>query len=215
MTDLPQLQQALVVAARRRNRLTRARSAIVGLAAVAAVMVAASTALDGREREREVSARPQPSPVLTAREAADRFAVLRDESRLTKRPSGFDAGPGSQTYRIRLQEDLSYYVTVGERLCTAVAGSMGFGGGCLDSEELKDFAEGRLGVETARLGPAGGVAVFALVPDGTRDAAITANDDGITEPLPIKDNLVAVFLEARSVSVSWTTPDGERFTSRP
>jgi hypothetical protein len=213
VTDLPQLQQALVLAARRRNRLARARSALIGLAAVAAVMVAASTALDGRERELEVSATPR--PVLTAREAADRFAVLRDESRLTKRRSGFDAGPGSQTYRIPLgQENLSYYVTVGERLCTAVASSTGFGGGCLDSEELKDFAEGRLGVETAPLGPVG-VLIFALVPDGTRDATITADDDAITESLPIKDNLLGVALESRSVSLSWTTPDGERFTAHP
>ena len=34
MTDLPQLQEALVGAARRRNRRSRARSVAVGLAAV-------------------------------------------------------------------------------------------------------------------------------------------------------------------------------------
>jgi hypothetical protein len=210
MTDLPQLQNALVVAARRRNRLARARSALVGLAALAAVLVAAVSALDVRDRELEVSAPPAPSPssVLTPRAAADRFAVLRDESRLTKQSSGFDAGPGSQTYRIRLQGSLFYYLTVGERMCASVVGKGGFGGGCLDRKEIKSFAEGRLGVE------GDSDLIYALVPDGTRDASITYRD-GTTESVPIKDNLLKVVPSKPPAKVSWTTPDGERFTSRP
>ena len=208
MTDLPQLQHALVAAARRRNRLARARSALVGLAALAAVLVAAASALDVRDREFEVSAPPSPSSVLTPRGAADRFAVLRDESRLTKQSSGFDAGPGSQTYRVRLQGSLFYYVTVGERMCISVVDKSGFGGGCLGPEAIKDFSEGRLGVEGDR------DLIYALVPDGTRDASITYRD-GTTEPVPIKDNLLKVAPSKPPAKVSWTTPDGERFTSRP
>ena len=213
MTDLPQLQQALVGAARRRNRFARARSALVGLATLAAVMVVAATALDGREREIEAVATPQPPTVLTARAAADRFAILRDESRLVKPSSncrGPNDGPGSQTYLMRRQGGISFCATVGQQqIWLSAASKDGFGGGNVPFE---DFAEGRIGV--AKIPSGDGDLVYAIVPDGTRDARLTYRD-GTTESVPIEDNFLGVVADKPVAKVSWTTPDGERFTSRP
>ena len=213
MTDLPQLQQALVGAARRRNRFARARSALVGLATLVAVIVVAATALDGREREIEAVATPQPTTALTARAAADRFAILRDESRLAKPSSnchGPDAGPGSQTYLVRRQGGISFCATIGQQgIWLSAASKDGYSGGDVPSE---DFAEGRIRAATVAAGD--GDLVYAIVPDGTRDARLTYRD-GTTESVPIEDNFLGVVADKPAATVSWTTPDGQRFTTEP
>lgn len=82
MSDLPQLQTALIAAASRRNRRARVRASLVGLSLLAGIVIAAAPAIIGTEREH--TAEPPPTPGLTAREVADRFAVLRDDARLTE-----------------------------------------------------------------------------------------------------------------------------------
>ena len=218
MTDLPQLQQALVGAARRRNRRARARSALVGLAALAAVVIAAATGFDGREREREVTAAPPrpPSAALTAREAANRFAVLRDESRLTKRPCFGENEPGSQTYVMRRQYGLYFCATVApQAICVSTYRPGGGGhGGCFDSgsKKLERLAEGRFGAGT--ISTRDGDLIYATVPDGTRDARVTYRD-GTIESVPVEDNFLGVVADKPPATVSWTTPDGKRFTTEP
>lgn len=212
MTDLPQLQQALVGAARRRNRRARARSALVGLAALAAFTIAAAPAFDGPEREREVTAPPAHSSAPTAREAADRFAVLRDESRRVENFRGLDAGPGSLTYRWLRRGGYSYYASVGENICFDIHGAGGRSFGCLNSDDLDDFAEGRYaGIGALPLD--GEIFISALVPDGTRDGRLTYRD-GTTQPVPIRGNVLAVLVDEMPAKVSWATPNGERFASR-
>ena len=218
MTDLPQLQQALVIAARRRNRLARARSALVVMATLSAVIFAAASALDGREREREFTAGPPrpPSAALTAREAANRFAVLRDESRLTRRPCFGENEPGSQTYVMGRQYGLYLCATVTpQAICVWTSRPGGGGhGGCFDSEsrKLERLAEGRFGVAT--ISTRDGDLIYATVPDGTRDARVTYRD-GTIESVPVEDNFLGVLADKPPATVSWTTPDGKRFTTEP
>jgi hypothetical protein len=197
MTDLPQLQEALVRAAGRRNRRTRIRSALVSSAAIVAAAAIAVTSLPGeRDVEREVSATPQPSSALTPREAADRFAVLRDESRRETCRTPFDDSPGSVGYLLGREGDVAICATVGQQqICLSASNLNGFGGGCMSSTELEDFAEGRTQAASTPLRD--GRLIYAVVPDGTRNGKLTYRD-GTTARAPI---------------VSWTTPSGERFTS--
>jgi hypothetical protein len=219
MTDLPQLQEALVGAARRRNRRSRARSAVVGLAAVAAVVIVAATAFKGPgEREREVATPPTPTPAPlsatpTAREAADRFAVLRGDSHLVQDVRGLDVEKGAQTYLWLRRNGYSHYVSVSWHGFNFGTGRDGkYYGGGTGTDVLGAYAEGRLAPFDKT--PAGDAWLYAaLVPDGVRDAVFIYRD-GTTEPVPIKDNALALESDRQPVKVSWTTPDGERFTSQ-
>lgn len=210
MTDLPQLEQALVAAARRRNQRARTRSAVVRMAAAAAIAIGAVTVINGGEPEREIPATPAPSAVSTARQFADRFAVLRDASRPTC--NTLDAGPGSRSYLVHRQGRLRFCISVGQTICAntySVGG--GFSGGCMDPPEQRKFAEGRNGAATVPMGD--GDLIYAIVPDRTRDATLTYRD-GTTESLPIEKNFLGVVVDKPPAKVSWTTPAGERFTSR-
>lgn len=216
MTDLPQLQEALVGAARRRNRRSRARSAVVGLAAVAAVVIVSATTLSGpREREREVAA-PTPVPLSatpTARETADRFAVLRGDSNLVKDVRGLDAPYGARIYLWLRRNGYSHYVIVDRESFRFVSGRGGkYYGGGIGPDMFRDYAKGRrIGFDKT---PAGDAWLYAaLVPDGVRDAFFTYRD-GTTESVPITGNVLALVSDRQPVKVSWTTPDGEPFTSR-
>jgi len=216
MTDLPQLQEALVGAARRRNRRSRAHSALVGLAAVAAVVIVAVTALDGpRELEREVAAPPPPPPLSatpTARETADRFAVLRGDSNLVEHVRGLDVPEGAQIYLWLRRDGYSHYVIVHPQTFRFVSGRDGkYYGGGISADDFRAYAEGRrIGFDKT---PAGDAALYsALVPDGVRDAFFTYSD-GTTEPVPINGNVLALESDRQPVKVSWTRPDGEPFTS--
>jgi hypothetical protein len=218
MTDLPQLQEALVGAARRRNRRSRARSAVVGLAAVAAVVFVAGTTFNGpHEGEREVAAPPPPPPLSatpTAREAADRFAVLRGDSHLVQDVRGLDVEKGAQTYLWLRRNGYSHYVSVSWHGFNFGTGRDGkYYGGGTGPDALGAYAEGRL-APFDRTPAAGDKSLYAaLVPDGVRDAVFIYRD-GTTEPVPIKDNALALESDRQPVKVSWTTPDGERFTSQ-
>ena len=178
-----------------------------------------ATALDGGGRQRDSS--PPPSSVRTARDAADRFAVLRDESRLAKPSSTCfghfgDQGPGSHTYLMRRQGGLYFCATVGQQgICVSTfRPRRGGHGGCFESrsQKLERFAEGRFGVAT--ISTREGDLIYATVPDGTRDASITYRD-GTSESVPIEDNFLGVVADKPPATVSWTTPDGKRFTSEP
>ena len=215
MTDLPQLQEALVGAARRRNRRSRARSALVGLAAVAAVVIVAVTAFDGpRDLEREVAAPPPPplSAMPTARETADRFAVLRGDSHLVEDVRGLDVPKGAQIYLWLRRDGYSHYVIVHPRTFRFVSGRDGkYYGGGISEDDFGAYAEGRrIGFDKT---PAGDAWLYsALVPDGVHDAFFTYRD-GTTEPVPINGNVLALESDRQPVKVSWTRPNGEPFTS--
>lgn len=215
MTDLPQLQEALVGAARRRNRRSRARSVAVGLAAVAAVVFGAA-AIDGpRDLEREAAAPPPPPPLSatpTPREAADRFAVMRGDAHRVRDVRGLDAEKGAQTYLWLRRNGYSHYVSVSWHGFNFDTGRNGeYNGGGTGIERLRDFAEGRyIGFDRT---PAGDKLLFAaLVPDGLRDVVFTY-PDGRTEQGAITGNALVLESDRQPEKVSWTAPDGERLTS--
>lgn len=120
---------------------------------------------------------------------------------------------------MRRQAGFDLCATAGQQeICVWASGPGGGGsGGCFSSrrgwsQKLERLAEGRFGVATSR--SRDGDLIHAMVPDGTRDASITYRD-GTTESLPIDDNFLSVVADKPPDTVSWTTPDGKRFTVKP
>ena len=225
MTEFPELQHALVGAARRRyGRAPRtwrlARPVLIAAACAAAVV--AVILLAGTRTPEKHSAAPT---VGTADTLGGKYGVFRrpatDADRLPDveqferywlvRDDRATFDP-AQTRLVAQDGDTQVFlvgITMDGRqaLCGVVYGTSEVGtGGC-------SVVAPPIGREVfaAVVGPASGQggAILAVVPDGV-DEVIVIFDDHSTELVAVRDNAVYATLDRWPVSIAWDDADGQR-----
>lgn len=160
-----------------------------------------------------------PAPSLTAREAAEAFAVLRDDDRIERLPD--DARPllrnseVSTGYLVRSDSRGDIYVVVDtevDAICNLYVGR-GDGTSGYGCRPPAEFAAGRASA-TSVVGASDGLVIYAILPDGTSDVRLDYVD-GSTERVDIEDNVAHVVPTRAPERLSWSTPSGERINSHP
>jgi hypothetical protein len=202
MTDLPQLHDLLVDAARRRRRRARARRGIVRvslLAAAAAFVVFAIPRIGQEPPDREVpAATPTPAPT-TIQQA---YGVFRRPARRSDEVQGFI---GSSRLIATTPSAEVFLVRQGGKLCLLSRSRRhkGYGVGCGPARTYLD-GHRPTGSFSDQKGPS---TIAYAFPDGVESVTLTL-ENGDRGTYPVKDNGFARDIPARAVTLEWRAPDG-------